>query len=168
MMFTWLLPAIRATSLRQRDRQARPNMRLPQPLQRIVAEDSVLAAWDRRRRHEMALTIAIRRELPRQLAARVRVVDAQHTTLELVADSGAVAAAVRQRLPAVVAKLARDGNEFTGIRVRVQVRTDAEPIQKTTCNQLDKRAADALAAFAGSLRAGPLKTAFEKLLKRHR
>jgi hypothetical protein len=143
-------------------------MRLPRRLARIVVEDPVLASWEQRRRREAALTAAIRRELPRQLAARVRVVDAQHATLELVADSGAVAAAVRQRLPAVLTTLARDGNEFTGIRVRVQVRSEAEVAEKTPPNPLDKAPAQTVAALASSLRPGPLRTALEKLLKRSR
>ena len=143
-------------------------MRSPQLLQRIVAEDPVLAAWDDRRRREAALTIAIRRELPRQLAARVRVVESQNATLELVADSGAVAAAVRQRLPAVTAQLASDGREFTGMRVRVQVRADAVPAAKMPSKQLDKSSVTELARLADSLRAGPLKKSLDRLLRRSR
>ncbi len=143
-------------------------MRTPQPLQRVVAADPVLAAWDARRRQEAALTHAVRSELPRQLAARIRVADAQRETLELVADSGAVAAAVRQRLPGVLERLARDGHEFTGIRVRVQVRADVEAVQKKPLNPIDRDSADALARLADALAPGPLQRALERLLKRGR
>lgn len=143
-------------------------MRIPQPLQRIVAEDPVLAAWDARWRREQALTHAIRNELPRQLAARIHVADAQHTTLEIVADSGAVAAAVRQRLPAVLERLAGNGHEFTGIRVRVQVRIDAGPIPKRPVNPIDSRSAVTLATLADRLPSGPLRASLDRLLKRRR
>jgi hypothetical protein len=143
-------------------------MRSPQLVRRIVADDPQLAAWDARRRRGMALTIAIRRELPRQLATRVRVVDAQNATLEIVADSGAVAAAVRQRLPAVHAQLVRDGVEFTGIRVRVQVRADVELTPKSVSNPMHKSSADALSRLASSLEPGPLKASLDRLLRRAR
>jgi Dna[CI] antecedent DciA-like protein len=143
-------------------------VRSPQLVSRIVCGDATLAAWDARRRREAALTGYVRGYLPRQLGARVRVVDARGATLELVADSGAVAAAVRQRLPDVLARLAREGLEFNGIRVRVQVRADAEPTPKPLPNQLDKRDVAPLAALAASLPEGPLRGSIGRLLKRAR
>ncbi len=143
-------------------------MRTPQTLSRVVASDPVLAAWDARRRREAALTYAIRGELPRQLAMRVRVADAQRETLELVADSGAVAAAVRQRLPGVLERLAKDGHEFSGIRVRVQVRIDPEPTAKKEPNQLDSTTAEALSQLASSLPDGALRRSLERLARRGR
>jgi len=141
-------------------------MRSPQPLQRILAGDTLFAAWEARRRRELELTCAVQSELPRQLAARIRVADAQHATLEIVADSGAVAAAVRQRLPAVLAQLARDGHEFTGIRVRVQVRLDVQAPTKFSANPIDKASVAPLARLARSLSPGPLKASLDRLLKR--
>jgi RNase P/RNase MRP subunit p29 len=143
-------------------------MRSPKPLHRVVAGDPLLAAWDARRRREAALACVIRAELPRQLGARVRVVDAQQRTLELMADSGAVAAAVRQRLPVLHERLLRDGHEFTGIRVRVQVRVAVEEPQKRNKNPLDREAVARLSQLARSLSPGPLKASLDRILKRSR
>jgi len=140
-------------------------MRLPQPLQRILAADPALAAWDTRMRRELALTCVVRSGLPRQLATRIRVIDAERETLEIVADSGAVAAAVRQRLPGVLAQLAKDGHEFTGIRLHVQVRTGAEIAPKRSANPIDKLGIAPLARLADRLPPGPLKASVARLLK---
>jgi hypothetical protein len=143
-------------------------MRSLQPLQRILVDDPALAAWDTRMRRELALTCAVRNGLPRQLATRIRVVDAERETLEIVADSGAVAAAVRQRLPGVLTQLAKDGHEFTGIRVRVQVRDLPEIAPKSPLNPIDKVGISSLARLAADLAPGPLKTSLDRLLKRYR
>jgi hypothetical protein len=128
----------------------------------------VLAAWDARRREEAALTNAIRTQLPRQLAARVRAACTQREILEIVADSGAVAAAVRQRLGAVHERLLRDGHEFSGIKVRVQVRADAPIPGKTPLDLKDNLPTASLARLARSIAPGPLRTSLERLLKRGR
>jgi len=143
-------------------------MRSPQPLQRILVADPALAAWDTRMRRELALTCVVRSGLPRQLAARIRVVDAERETLEVVADSGAVAAAVRQRLPGVLTQLAKDGQEFTGIRVRVQVRIAPEAPSKAPPNPIDKAGIEPLARLASTLAPGPLKASLARLLKHAR
>ena len=103
---------------------------LPQPLSRILAADTTLAAWDQRRRREQALTELIRRHLPRPLAGRVRVADAEGAELGLAVDAGAIAAIVRQRTPDLLIALSTDGWQFTGIRVRVQVRGESKPPKK--------------------------------------
>lgn len=143
-------------------------MRSPQPLQRILVADPALAAWDTRMRRELALTCVVRSGLPRQLATRIRVVDAERETLEIVADSGAVAAAVRQRLPGVLSQLAKDGHEFTGIRLRVQVRAAAEIPVKTPPNPIDKVGIAPLTRLAATLAPGPLKASVDRLLRRVR
>jgi hypothetical protein len=137
-------------------------------MQRIVAADPVLAAWDARRRHEALVTQAVRTALPRQLAARIRVADAQHPTLEIVADSGAVAAAVRQRLPGVIDRLAKDGWPFTATRVHVQPRADPIAVPKSPRNPLDAPSIRALARLAATLPDGPLKRSVDRLLRQSR
>src|SRR5512137_2766756 len=112
--------------------------RSPQPLCRILDADSLIAGWDARRRREEALTRLVRRHLPRPLADRIRVADATGQELQLAAEAGAVAAIVRQRTPDLVAAMQRDGWQFTGIRVRVQVRTQPAPRPKVEINQPDK------------------------------
>lgn len=140
-------------------------MRSPKPLSRVVAGDPLLAAWDARRRREAALTHAARGVLPRQLAARIRVASS-HEMLEIVADSGAVATAVRQRLVAVQERLTKDGHLFAGIRVRVEVRTEPALPEKRAPNQRRDVPTAALSRFAESIAPGPLRASIERLLKR--
>jgi len=45
------------------------------PLKRVVAADATLAEWEARRSREQALTILVRRSLPRAFATRVHVAD---------------------------------------------------------------------------------------------
>lgn len=140
--------------------------RLPQSLQRIVATDATLATWDARRRREAALTATVRHHLPRALAARIRVADSQGPELVLAAEAGAIAAITRQRTPDLIVALQREGYEFTGIRVRVQVRTDPVPAAKTVSKQVDRASLRPLAALARDLPPGPLKAALARLLRR--
>ena len=54
---------------------------------------------------------------------RIHVADARGGELELAADAGAVAGILRQRSGDLLRALRAKGWEFTGIRVRVHVRT---------------------------------------------
>jgi hypothetical protein len=140
--------------------------RSPQPLSRILAADPAIAGWDARRRRDDALGAVVRRHLPRPLAERVRVTDAGGGQLDLAVDSGAVAAVVRQRSPDLAVALRREGYEFTGIRVRVQVRTTPAPKRKILPNQPNRDSTRPLAELARGLPAGPLKAALARLLRR--
>jgi len=141
-------------------------VRSPQPLQRILRSDATLAAWASRRDREEALAQIIRRHLPRPLALRIRVAEERNGQLELAADAGAVAAIVRQRSAELLTALKREGWEFTGIRVRVQVRIDPVPNRKPLANPLDRSSLRPLSALARTLPAGPLKTALDRFLRR--
>jgi len=136
------------------------------PLKQILSADAALAEWEARRSREHALTIVVRRQLPRPLAPRVRVVDARSSELELAADAGAVAAMLRQRSAELLHALRRQGWEFTGIRVRVQVRGDVDPPAKALVNHPDRSSLQALTMLARTLPRGPLKTAIERFLRR--
>jgi hypothetical protein len=139
---------------------------LPQPLSRILAADNAVAAWDARRRREDALTVVIRRHLPRPLANRVRVGAGEGPELELACDAGAIAAIIRQRTPDLLVILRDAGWQFTGIRVRTQVRATPAALVKPPINQPDKEALRPLAGLARDLPPGPLKTALARLLRR--
>jgi hypothetical protein len=141
-------------------------VRSPQPFKRILGTDATLAAWAARCSREEALTGIVRRLLPRPLAPRIRVADARGTELELAADAGAVAAIARQRSADLLATLRREGWEFTGIRVRVQVRSDAAPGRKPLANPVDRSSLQPLAALARDLPDSPLKAALARLLRR--
>jgi hypothetical protein len=140
--------------------------RTPQPLSRILAAEPRLAAWDARRRREEALTALIRSHLPRPLAERVRVASAEGDEVELAVEAGAVAAIVRQRVPDLLVALRRGSWQFTGIRVRVQVRSGPPPARKVVLNQPDRESLRPLAGFARELPAGALKAAIARLLRR--
>ena len=140
--------------------------RSPQPFNRIVDADATLAAWAARRGNEESLTGIVRRLLPRPLATRIHVADARTGQLEIAADAGAVAAIVRQRNVELLAALKREGFEFTGIRVRVQVRIDPPRKKKPLANPLDRSSLRPLSALARDLPAGPLKAALERFLRR--
>jgi hypothetical protein len=143
-----------------------PMARSPQLLAHILAADATLAAWEERRRREEALTGVVRRHVPRALAGRIRVADARGAELELAADAGAIASVIRQRGSAILDELRREGWEFTGIRVRVQVRSAPEPEKKVVSNPIDKNALRPLAALARELAPGPLKTSLGRFLRR--
>jgi hypothetical protein len=143
-----------------------PHMaRSPQSLRQILAADPALAAWDARRRREAALTTIVRRHLPRPLAERLRVAEERGTELNLVADAGAIAAVARQRAPDLLAELQREGCEFTSIRVRVQVGTARNVVEKPVPKQIDRTALRPLQALVQELPAGPLKSALARFLR---
>ena len=138
----------------------------PQPLARILAADATIAAWHLRARAEAELTTAVRRHLPRALAERVHVAEVANATLTLATSAGAVAAVVRQRLPTILGELAREGRNFTEIKVRVQVRGDVAPDAKPL--KIQRKSVDPapLHRLAESLPDGPLKAAVQKLARR--
>ena len=136
------------------------------PLKHILSADATLAEWEARRSREQALTMIVRRHLPRPLAMRIHVADARTGELELAADAGAVAGVLRQRSTDLLRALQRQGWQFTGIRVRVQVRADPAPSRKPAINQLDRSSMRSLAALARTLPHGPLKAALERFLRR--
>jgi hypothetical protein len=140
--------------------------RSPQTLERILAADPVTAAWMQRQRRQAALTLHVRRHLPRALAGRIRVADDQGPELLLAANVGAIAGIARQRAPDLLLDLRREGYEFTSIRVRVQVKVDSQEIQKSNVKQLDRSALKPLDAFARSLPTGPLKASLARFLRR--
>ena len=137
------------------------------PLARVFAADTRIAAWTARLKEEAALTALVRRQLPRPLADRVRVTGIREGTLELATSAGAVATAVRQRTPDLIAALRREGCDFTEIRVRVQVAGAAAPEKKPLSRQMDARAS-AIFEMAARLPEGPLKHALDRWSRRAR
>jgi hypothetical protein len=140
----------------------------PRPLASVLETESEFADWSTRHRDELALTRLLRRHLPRPIADRVRVTDARGGVLELAANAGAIAATLRQRAPALRAALARDGCEFTEIRVRVQVAGIRAPQGKESVRQWDSADASPLFQLADRLADGPLKAALARWSRRAR
>jgi hypothetical protein len=140
--------------------------RSPQPLKHVLAADATLAAWEARRRQEATLTGLLSRHLPRSLAQRVRVVDATGPELIVAADAGAIAAAVKQRLPDLLAALRQEALQFSSIRVRVQVRIDPPQRLKRDFNHIDRSTLQTMTKLARDLPDGPLKVALAKFVRR--
>ncbi len=138
------------------------------PLHRVLADDALLAQWHERMQRENRLTTAVRRLLPRALADRVRVAEAVPPLLVLAVPTGAVATALRQRSPDVLAGLRREGLHFTQIDVRVQVRADPRSGVKLESNQVATIVAAPLRELAGRLPPGPLREAVARLARRGR
>jgi hypothetical protein len=132
-------------------------------LGQVLETEAALADLQRRRERELRLQLRLRRALPPALAAHVSVADARSQDLELVAASGAAAALLRQRAPDVLHKLAREGWEFTGIRVRVQARPAVSEPEKPPKKQLDEAVATTLEALASRLGDAPLAKALRRL-----
>ena len=167
MMFNGAPPNPSVETSRSKSSDSLPAMaRAPQPLQRILRGDATLAGWAARRDREVALAEIVRRHLPRPLALRVRIAVERNGHLELAADAGAVAAIVRQRSAELLTALKREGWEFTGIRVRVQVRVDSPPRRKVLANPVDRSLLQPLATLSRTLPTGPLRTALERFLRR--
>jgi hypothetical protein len=136
------------------------------PLSGILANDALIAQWHDRMRLESRLTAAVRRELPRALADRVRVAEAAPPALTLAVAAGAIAAVVRQRSPDLLAGLRREGWNFTELRVRVQVKpAGSEPVKVKPIQRVKVDSAP-LRALAQSLPHGPLRAAVERLVRR--
>lgn len=118
------------------------------PLQQILLSDTVLARWTGRLQREHALLQLVQRELPQALAAHVGAASAEAQELTLGATSGAAAALLRQRSPALLEALKRSGWQFSGIRVCVQARSAGDRTKKVLAKQIDAVSAARLKARA--------------------
>jgi len=138
------------------------------PLARVLETNAELAGWTARHREELALTRLVRMHLPRALGERVRVSDSCNHVLELAAAAGAIAAALRQRVPELRAALAREGHAFAEIRVRVDVAGSVVPPQARPKPSWDSRAAAPLFDLADRLPPGPLQQVIRRWSRRAR
>ena len=141
-------------------------MPLPRPLRQVLGADATLAAWQARHAREEALTAAVRRYLPRQLGERLRATLPGDGGIELVAPSGAVAAAVRQRGPDLLRALEREGWPASALRVRVRPLPGVPKVIPIPGPPPGKAEMAPLAELARSLPPGPLKVALARLVRR--
>jgi hypothetical protein len=138
----------------------------PQLLARVMTADATLAAWNARREREERVLRAVRRVLPRPVAERVFVADGDGSVLQLSTAAGAIAAVVRQKTPEILVILGREGWQFSGLRVKVQPRSELPTHPKHDVRQWDSSSRTPLAALAAGLPQGPLRAALERLLRR--
>jgi hypothetical protein len=132
-------------------------------LHQILKGESTFDDLLQRHRREAMLQDCVHRALPSALARNVAVIDARTEELELGAASGAAAALLRQRAPELRAALAREGFEFTVIRVRVQARLAREQAHITAKKQLDSTSAAIVSSLADELGQSPLAAALRRL-----
>ena len=133
-------------------------------LQHILSGQTEFGDLLARRSRELALERRVHAALPAALAACVGVADARSEELVLLASSGAVGALLRQRSPQLLAALVREGWKFTGIRVRVQVRS-AQPKRNPDPKHIDNASAERLEALAMQLGDAPLAQALRRLAR---
>lgn len=137
-------------------------------LAHVLDSDERIAQWSERHRAETALTRLVRRHLPRSIGERVHVCDSRDGVLELAAGAGAIAAAVRQRAPALRTALAADGYPFGDVRVRVQVAGSTLAGERAAKRQWDSADASPLFDLADRLPDGALKDALHRWSRRAR
>ena len=137
-----------------------------QSLSRVLATDTLIAAWYQRSEREARGTAAVRQCLPRAFADRVRAAETSTSTLVLAVAAGAIAAVVRQRSPDVLASLRQRGWDFTELRVRVQVGVGPQETGKLNKIQRDRVDTVALGRLARTLPSGPLRVSIERLMRR--
>lgn len=140
-------------------------MAIQRKLAQILAAEPSLASLRERLERIAVLQRLCRKQLPPALGESVTVAEPVGDELRLFADSGAAAAKLRHHTPDLVAYLAREGWQFTGIRVGVQVRTIHPSEKKVSQKQIDAAGQASLARLATGLPDAPLKQAITRLLR---
>lgn len=103
---------------------------------------------------------------PTHLARASRVANFKSGVVVIHADSGAIAAKLRQMAPTLVDQLSQRGIECSGVQVKVQARDQREPARAPAHKPLSVRTSEELAALSSSLPTSPLRRALEGLLAR--
>jgi hypothetical protein len=136
-------------------------------LLQILSADASLARWTERQRREHTILERLRTGLPPALARHIEAASATAEELTLVTTSGASAALLRQRGPALLAALDRAGWKFTVIKVRVQARSARRASEKNVLKQIDARSAARLRAGAREVADPRLRAAMNRLANAH-
>jgi hypothetical protein len=132
---------------------------------RVIEHEDVLSGFLRRYEYENALTLTVRKELPRLAATQTRVVVSHKSgELKLIVPSGTVATVVKQHAPQLLRKLSAVGLEFNSIFVYVQPFSATKP----TIGQVERRIPPSkapLEKLMKQLSDGALKNALRKLIR---
>lgn len=147
----------------------RPSAQPGRRIERVLADDPVLGAWLAKADREAGLTSAVRRLLSPEMAATVRVVETAGSELVLAASHGAAAARLRQLVPLLRDRLARQAGR-PGVTVRVVVRprpADADARRGATPRSIGATGVRALRDLEARLPAGSLRAALARLVSEH-
>jgi hypothetical protein len=135
------------------------------PLRDVIFAEAALAGFVDRRRRDLAILELLQESLPPALGAQIAIADALRPELVLSTTSGAAAALLRQRAPALLEALTREGWKFTGIRVRVQARGSSAEISKVYAKQMDEVTAATLRLRAERIEDPGLAEALRRLAR---
>ncbi len=124
-----------------------------------------LRAMNREIRQLMALQSALSEVLPHNLAAFATVASMNAGEITLFADSGAVAAKLRQMTPRMLTSLRQRGYEITGIRLQVQVSIRDNPLPPKQIS-ISVEARKVIDSLTERLDPSPLKSALKHLARR--
>lgn len=137
-----------------------------QPLRAVLTRDpriaGLLARTDPLRRAQAVYE----RIVPPTLTRVSRVLLIEGGQIRLAADSGAVAARLRQLAPGLATEFNREGVDCTSIRVSVQVRTARPEGRKGLEKHIDAAGRAALERLAAETSDADLKRALTRLLAR--
>ena len=113
------------------------------------------------------LQILLDTALPAHLLPGTRIANLKHGKVTIHADSGAVAVKLRQLVPRLTAGFCQQGQEVTGIEVKVQGRRSISPsTRKKTTKVIGLPSKQALTSLASGLdEDSPVRLALEKLLR---
>jgi hypothetical protein len=104
--------------------------------------------------------------VPRPLSRGARIANLRLGKLVIHADSGAVAAKLRQIVPTLVEVFRNESGEVTGIDIKVQPRTPPPPSRRETHDPLGSRAKQGLTSLADRLPGdSPLRGALRRLVE---
>lgn len=106
--------------------------------------------------------------LPQGMAQYCKVGAMEENTLVLFAESGAIAAKLKQSLPTFLEKFQRRETQITAIRIRVQVQENPKPENPRQKAELSSAALASLNEFSAQLDDTPLKSSIDRLIARHR
>lgn len=132
----------------------------------LAAADS-FARLSGQAEHLRRLQALLDAALPAHLAPGTRIANLKRGKVVIHADSGAVAVKLRQLAPRLTADFIQQGQEVTGIEVRVQARrNNAAGMRKKLPKTLGGRPKQALTSLAeGLAEESPIRKALAKLLK---
>ena len=138
---------------------------MPHRLNAFLASNQELRQLSSKARQLTALQKHYELIVPHSLQSSSRVLQLRQQVVVIAADSGAVAAKLRQMTAELISLFQARGCEVTGIQIKVQVTTPTRIVPPEP-RKLGKSARDALNELDENLADSPLKSALRRLIRR--
>lgn len=139
------------------------------PLSRFLGHGDTLAKLHDHARRLQQLQVRFQRALPGPLSKACAVANLKGETLVVIAQSGSVAARLRQMAPSLARAMAADGLPIATIDVKVALVTEPEPRPKAPARAIGDGGRNSLAALIERLPEGDeLRASLKHLLERCR